>query len=167
MGPVLFTIFINDLPDDVNSFRKIFADDTKIYDKSKNYDRLQENINRLQNWPNKWNLYFNVEKCKVLHVGKNNPEHDYSMKMTGVDRPLQKCEDEKDLGVIFYKDLSLDTHIQKCINKANQMTGSLKRTFSYLNKDSFLKLYKVMVRPPPRIWQCNLVPMFEKTVNSN
>ena len=147
LGPVLFTIFINDLPDEVNSFCKVFADDTKIYDKSTNYNRLQENLNRLQNWSDKWNLYFNVEKCKVLHVGKNNPEHDYNMKMKGVNRPLQKCEDEKDRGVIFDKDLSFDTHIQKCINKANQMIGLIKRTFSYLNKDTFLKLYKAMVRP--------------------
>ena len=73
MGPVLFTIFINDLPDEVNSFCKIFADDTKIYDKSTNHNRLQEDLNRLQNWSDKWNLYFKVEKCKVLHVGKNNP----------------------------------------------------------------------------------------------
>ena len=69
------------------------------------------------------------------------------MKIKGVNRPLQKCEDEKDLGVIFDKDLSFDTHIQKCINKANQMTGLIKRTFSYLNKDTFLKLYQAMVRP--------------------
>ena len=40
LGPVLFTIFINDLPDEVNSFCKIFADDTKIYEKSTNCNRL-------------------------------------------------------------------------------------------------------------------------------
>ena len=59
------------------------------------------------------------------------------MKMKGVNRPLQKCEDEKDLGVIFDKDLSFDNHIQKCVNKANQMIGLIKKnkTFSYLNKD--------------------------------
>ena len=67
--------------------------------------------------------------------------------MKGVNRPLQKCEEEKDLGVIFDKDLSFDTHIQKSINKANQMIGLIKRSFSYLNKDTFLKLYKAMVRP--------------------
>ena len=47
LGSVLCTIFINDLPDEVNSFCKIFADDTKIYDKSTNYNRLQEDLNRL------------------------------------------------------------------------------------------------------------------------
>ena len=69
------------------------------------------------------------------------------MKMNGVNRPLQKCEEEKDLGVIFDKDLSFDTHVQKCIKKANQMIGLIKRTFSYFNKDTFLKIYKAMVRP--------------------
>ena len=69
------------------------------------------------------------------------------MKMKGVNGPLQKCEEEKDLHVIFDKDLSFDTHIQKNINKANQMIGLIKRTFSYLNKDTFFKLYKAMARP--------------------
>ena len=46
-------------------------------------------------------------------------------------------EDEKDLGVIFDKHLSFDFHIQKCINKANQMIGLMKRTFSYLDRDTF------------------------------
>ena len=69
------------------------------------------------------------------------------MKMKGVNRLLQKCEDKKDLCVIFDKDLSFDTYIQKCINKASQMIGLIKGTFSYLNKDTFLKLYKAMVRP--------------------
>ena len=72
-----------------------------------------------------------------MHVGKNNPEHDYNMNMKGVNRLLQKCEDENDLGVIFNKDLSFDTHIQRCINKAYQMIGLIKRTFSYLNNDTF------------------------------
>ena len=75
-----------------------------------------------------------------MHVGKNNPEHDYNMKMKGENSQLQKCEDEKDLGVIFDKDLTFDTHIQNSINKANQMIGLIKRTFSYLNKDTFLNI---------------------------
>ena len=147
LGPVLFTIFINDLPDEVTSFCKIFADDTKIYDKSDNHKTLQDNLYCLQKWSERWNLYFNVDKCKVLHVGKNNPEHEYNMKINEEYRLIHKCEEEKDLGVIFDKDLLFDAHIQKSINKANQMVGLIKRTFLFLNKEIFLKLYKAMVRP--------------------
>ena len=57
------------------------------------------------------------------------------------------CETEKDLGVTFDKDLSFDPHIDRVVNKANQMIGIIKRTFSYLDKDTFLKLYKAFVRP--------------------
>ena len=54
---------------------------------------------------------FDVDKCKVLHVDKSNPEHEYNMKINEVNRLIHKCEEEKDLGVIFDKDLLFDAHI--------------------------------------------------------
>ena len=69
LGPVLFTVFINDLPDDLLSTCKIFADDTKLYNSSDRSTVLQCDIDKLLIWSNTWNLYFNAEKCKVLHIG--------------------------------------------------------------------------------------------------
>ena len=60
---------------------------------------------------------------------------------------LSECQEENDLGVIFDNKLSFDQHIQKKINKANQVLGIIKRTFSFLDKDTFLRLYKSLVRP--------------------
>jgi len=76
LGPILFTIFINDLPDCVQSCCKVFTDDKKFYDSTNNAGRIQEDIIRLQRWSDLWNLYFNVTKCKILHIGKNNQEID-------------------------------------------------------------------------------------------
>jgi len=144
LGPILFTIFINDLPNYVQSTCKIFADDTKLYEKSVNHDKLQDDLTALQNWSLKWNLYFNSEKCKVLHAGKQNPEHVYYM---GDATEVMKCKEEKDLGVTFDSKLSFDPHIQNCINKANKMLGIIKRSFDYLDRDIFIKLYKALIRP--------------------
>ena len=59
-----------------------------------------------------------------------------------------KCTEEKDLAVIFDKDLIFDTHsVQSAINKANSMLGIIRRTFSFLNKDILLQLYKTLVHP--------------------
>ena len=69
LGPILFTIFINDLPDCIESTCKVFADDTKIYNKPENANILQEDLNKLQTWSEKWQLGFNVSKCKTLHIG--------------------------------------------------------------------------------------------------
>ena len=70
LGPVLFTIFINDLPEAVNVNCKVFADDTKIYDDTNNHHEIQSDLFKMQEWTEKWNLYFNISKCKVMHIGK-------------------------------------------------------------------------------------------------
>ena len=76
LGPTLFIYFINDLPNVVNNSNvKIFADDTKVYNKIDNSDNvkhLQNAIDELYLWTQKWLLMFNKEKCKILHLGKNN-----------------------------------------------------------------------------------------------
>ena len=146
LGPVLFTIFINDLPDLIDVNCQVFADDTKIYDDSRKCENLQKDLYSMQNWTEKWNLYFNVAKCKVMHVGKRNPQCEYFMKLEGKNQKIGTCEEEKDLGIIFDKNLSFDNHIASITKKANQMLGVIRRTFTFIDKDIFSKLYKALVR---------------------
>ena len=147
LGPVLFTIFINDLPDCVESTCKVFADDTKVYNDPDNKDILQKDLCHLQAWSQEWKLLFNVQKCKVVHVGKKNPMTEYCMGTDANAEPITVCEEEKDLGVVFDNSLKFDVHIYRSVSKANQMIDLIKRTFTYLNKEIFLKLYKALVRP--------------------
>ena len=67
LGPILFLIFINDLPDCVDSICTIFADDTKNYNSSEEHDVMQRDVNALQNWSNLWQLFFNSGKCKCIY----------------------------------------------------------------------------------------------------
>ena len=147
LGPVLFTIFINDLPEVINSTCKIFADDTKLYDSSLQSDSIQVDLIHIQEWSHTWQLYFNTEKCKVLHMGKNNPKKQYMMQQDNNLMAVNTCLTEKDLGVTFDGGLDFDIHISAAINKANQMLGIIRRCFRYLDNRSFLNLYKAMVRP--------------------
>ena len=147
LGPVLFTVFINDLPECVQSYCRVFADDTKIYNKTSDSKVLQHDVDMLQEWSQKWCLFFNSLKCKVLYGGRNNTENVYFMDQDSNKVNVQKCETEKDLGVIFDGKLEFNAHIESVINKSNKIVGILRRTFSYLNKDTFLKLYKALVRP--------------------
>ena len=83
LGPSLFIYFINDLPDVTNSLLKIFADDTKVYSKiqsEEDRDKLQISIDQMVKWTDKWMIKFNGDKCKILHLGKNNPKYQYFMK---------------------------------------------------------------------------------------
>ena len=144
LGPILFTIFINDITDDVNSFCKIFADDTKVFNVSVNKDVLQTDLDCLQEWTEKWDLHFNSSKCNVLHAGTNNPCNSYVLNQVN---EINRCTEEKDLGVVFDSKLSFDAHIQSIVKKANCVLGIIKRAFSHLDKTSFIKLYKSLVRP--------------------
>ena len=125
----------------------MFADDTKICNTSDWFNVIQPELTKLQEWTELWNLYFNVNKCKILHVGRNNPRHEYYMKVNKDTCRVDVCNEEKDLGITFDEKLSFDIHINSCINKANKMIGLIKRTFLFLDKDTFNRLYKALVRP--------------------
>ena len=69
------------------------------------------------------------------------------MTSNGQTSNITECNEEKDLGVIIDNKLTFDSHIQEAINRANRILGLIKRTFSYLDKEMFLMLYKGLVRP--------------------
>ncbi|XP_065671879.1 uncharacterized protein LOC136089733 [Hydra vulgaris] len=75
-------------------------DDTKIMsviNNESNNNALQEDLNKLLDWSNKWSIKFNREKCKIMQIGNSNPQFSYKLG----DHILQKTEIEKDLGVII------------------------------------------------------------------
>ena len=135
LGPLMFVIFINDLPDAVSSTIKIFADDTKMY-RQVNCDEdrkmLQNDINKLHEWAYTWQLRFNASKCKVMHKGYHNNHWNYTME--GII--LDTVTDEKDLGVIIDEELKFHKHVSVAVAKANQVLGIAKRTFSVLDRDT-------------------------------
>ena len=85
LGPVLFLIYINDLPEYVsNSIVRLFADDTLLYwtiHNSSDCDKLQEDLNNLERWDSDWQMSFHLEKCEVIHITtKKTPIwHRYSL----------------------------------------------------------------------------------------
>ena len=84
LGLLLFLIFINDL-DTAAAMADIirkFADDTKVAQRIRgpeDRDRLQEALDGLIGWAQSWGMAFNVQKCNVMHVGRTNPRHMYTM----------------------------------------------------------------------------------------
>ncbi len=79
LGPLLFVIFISDIDEAVTQVDiiKKFADDTKIGQKiATEQDRkdMQQALDNLGTWASRWGMEFNVPKCKVMHLGHNNPK---------------------------------------------------------------------------------------------
>ena len=146
LGPILFTLFINDIDNNVKSKILKFADDTKLYRMIRNEEdskTLQCDIDRLYNWSLEWQMEFNVDKCKVMHIGRNNTRHNYSMN----GKFLLTTEYEKDLGVIIENNLSHGRNVASAANKANRTLGIISRIFTCKNKEILMPLYKSLVRP--------------------
>ena len=82
LGPLLFIIYINNFETEINSNISKFADDTKIGRPVKNIDdarMLRDNLNRLYEGSEKWQMQFNVNKCNIMSVGKGNRPIDYTL----------------------------------------------------------------------------------------
>ena len=160
LGPILFIIYINDLPDIVNSCVKIFADDTKIFrtiQSEQDHDMLQQDLINLLEWSNKWKLNFNIEKCKILHYGNRNPNFEYLMNQIILKEEFQ----EKDLGVTFDVSLKFSIHVKNIVSKANSRVGIIKRNFTCMEMEIFLPLYKALVRPLLEYCSCIWNPMLK------
>ena len=148
VGPLLFVIYINDLPDNVNSFVYLFADDTKLMRKIKSDEdakALQRDLNELEEWSNKWLLRFNPDKCHVLTIGKfENIRHTERYKLYGNE--LEHVFEEKDLGVHIDSELRFDEHVSIKVNKVNAMVGLIRCSFSFLDGELFKTIFTSFVQ---------------------
>ena len=109
LGPTLFVMFINDMPDAITSLSKMFADNAKVFIQIENradIATLQKDLDHLTDWSLKWQMNFNIKKCKRLHIGQTNPHNSYTI--AGID--LDESDQEHDLGIIV--DNKLKFHIQ-------------------------------------------------------
>ena len=116
LGPLLFLIYINDLDMDIESTILKFADDTKLGGLANSWEAtrvIQEDLNKIHEWAETWQMKFNITKCKVIHVGNKNIRQDYFMGGT----KMECAHVEKDLGVIVDQSLSGSGHCAVAVKK--------------------------------------------------
>ena len=135
LGPILFLIYINDLEDDISSKVLKFADNTKVFRKVTNdtdKQSLQDDLDKLVKWSEKWQMLFHFGKCKCIYIGHRNMDEEYKMG----DAVLGRTTQEKDLGVTFSADM-----------KVSEQCGLIRRTIMYKEKQLIVPLYKAIIRP--------------------
>ena len=74
IGPLLFLLYVNDILDIISCGLKLFADDAKIYSPIKypsDVAYLQYNLDLMNNWSLKWQLYLNISKCKFISLSNS------------------------------------------------------------------------------------------------
>lgn len=152
LGPTLFVIFINDLPDNiVSSEGYLFADDLKAFKciyQASDCEDFQKDLFRISDWADENHLKLHPDKCCHMRIGKSwIAKPTYKLNINGQQLPLHHTDREKDLGVIIDKSLNFEDHMNEKIKKANSVMGIIRRTFATLDLHNFPILYKSLVRP--------------------
>ena len=166
LGGILFDLFIDDIDlAVVMALILKYADDTKvakIVESLEEARQMQEVIDKLAEWADKWGMEFNIKKCKILHVGKKNPKHKYYIK--GVE--LEEANEEKDLGIWVEDTLKPSKQCAAAAKSANFALGQLQRAFHYRKKEMLIPLYKTFVRPRLESSVAAWSPWFESDIKT-
>jgi len=139
-------LYINDIGDSVSSKILKFADDTKIFNtvcSEEAIGNLRKYLCRLFAWSKEWQMLFNIDKCKVMRLGYNNPSVHYFMDAM----QLLVVHVEKDMGIVVTDDLKWENQCVAAVKQANKALGMTKRSFTGRTKETVMALYKSLVRP--------------------
>jgi Reverse transcriptase (RNA-dependent DNA polymerase) len=142
LGPPLFDVYIDDIDWEavLADLMTKFADDTKGSKEilgSQVRDDLQTVLNNLCRWAELWGMEFNVSKCKIVHLGRNNPKYKYYMNGT----ELKTVQEETYVGIVIDKNLKPGKQCTKAANTASAVLRMIQRNFHYRDRHTFVKLY--------------------------
>ena len=149
LGPLLFSLYINDIPVGIDSQIRLFADDCVCYREIRTVEdtlKLQKDIDLLGSWARKWGMRFQPVKCNMMQLTNkriNKIEASYTPEGT----VLENVDSIKYLGVTITNDLKWNTHINNICTKANRTLGFLRRNLFSCPQDVKEAAYKGLVRP--------------------
>ena len=157
LGPTLFLLYINDLPDDVISDIAIYADDTALYSKCDRAPDLWQQLELASelelasdlrdtvDWGKKWLVDFNAGKTQLVSFDRSNNNGSIDVKMGG--SILEGKSSFKMLGLTFSSKLDWSSYIISIAKTASKKIGALIRSMKFLSPEVALYLYKSTIRP--------------------
>ena len=168
LAPIMFLVYVNDLGEDLsdNSYINMFADDAKIQRRIKNTsscEELQEDINKIKTWSEKWKMDFNVEKCHVVRFGESKKRPIWQYKLG--NEVIPTADKERDLGVVINNKSLPDDHINQITSKMYYLLSNMKIAFTYIDADMVRKIITTYVRPTLEYASVVWNPHFQKDIN--
>ena len=148
LGPLLFFLYINDLPCGVTSSVRLFADDCILYREIKSphdHVALQKDLDALNDWANRWQMKFNIGKCSIMRISHARTSKVYTYTLGG--EVLSVVEQHPYLGITISDRLNWNSHIQSICGKANRALGFVRRNLHACRRSTKLEAYRSLVRP--------------------
>ena len=142
LTPLLFILYINDIPESLSSPAEMFADDMLIYNycpPSQTSITAQESLDKVTDWCGSWLLGTNADKCESMKFTRARTPSPCNYTINS--KLLTQVPTHKHLGVVLSSDLSWKPHVLSVVARSNRLLGLLKRTFGSHSG------YKAMIRP--------------------
>lgn len=167
LGPVLFLLFINDLPNSLSNSRLLmYADDVKIFrtfENENDHTKLQEDLTSFLSWCCVNMMELNFKKCKHMVFSRTN---DYPSNFSMGAFQLERVNSFLDLGILLDPKLNFNTHITTMVNKAYGVFYFIKRwakefTDPYITKGLFTSLVRPILEYGSVVWD----PQYNHYVN--
>jgi len=148
LGPLLFLIYINDLPDNIKSLIRLFADDSLLYKKIKSkadWESLQKDLDEAVAWCTRWHMSLNLDKCEHMKVTLKHQPLNTSYHLGS--HSLSQVTNYKYLGVNISNNLSWNAHLNTIINKASKVLYVTKLALGKSSRAVKVAAYKTIIRP--------------------
>ena len=153
LGPLFFLTYINELPDNLESNCKIFADYTslfyKVFDKHVSRATLNKDLELIKNRAFQWNMQFNSDRNKQaqeLYFSKKS-DNQKSLDLTFDNSNVASSPSVKHLGILLDSRLNFNEHVKRKMNKWYKIIGLIKKLSVHLPREVLLRIYESFVRP--------------------
>ena len=146
LGPLFFLIYISDLPDNLNSLIKLFADHTSlfstVYNPNHSVKVLNDDLNKVSEWAYKWKMLFNPDLTKQAQeviCSRKNIKTDHPIVHFN-EAPIAHTTCQKHLGIHLDEKLNINHHINEKIANANKGIGLIRKLAHVLPRQSFMTI---------------------------
>lgn len=148
LAPLLFLVYINDLPTNILNNVRLYADDVILYSNISTEEDcylLQNDLDLLTEWSHRWLMAFNPKKCEFLRITNKKNFTPFTYRID--NSTIQEVTHAKYLGVVIDQHLNWNEHVKQTVSKATRIKSFLHRNLYQCPPTVKCNIYKAMVRP--------------------
>jgi len=165
LGPLLFLLYVNDLPENLHSPVRLFAVDALLYgiiSSEGDCNKLQADSFELECWQDRWQMKFNPSKCEIICISTKKSPRAPLKKYVFCGSEIDQVDSVSYLGVILTKNLKWSRHVSSISGKASKVLGLIKRNFWKCQRSVKGAVYTTLVRTMRGVWLSSLGSLRQK-----